>query len=39
MALPAWNEEWYDAAMKKTWIMQHNEPEWPLVRGVAQPAG
>jgi glutathione S-transferase len=38
MALPAW-KEWYDAAMKETWIMQHNEPEWPLVRGVAQPAG
>ena len=34
MALPAWRE-WYDAAMRETWIMQHNEPEWPLVRGVA----
>jgi glutathione S-transferase len=33
MALPAWHE-WYDAAMKETWIMQHNEPDWPLVRGV-----
>lgn len=33
MALPAWRE-WYDAAMKETWIMQHNEPDWPLVRGV-----
>ena len=33
MALPAWRE-WYDAAMRETWIMQHNEPEWPLVRGV-----
>jgi glutathione S-transferase len=32
MALPAWRE-WYDAAMKETWIMQHNEPDWPLVRG------
>jgi glutathione S-transferase len=37
MALPAW-KEWYDAAMKETWIMQHNEPDWPLVRGVAQRA-
>jgi len=34
MALPAWRE-WTDAAMKETWIMRHNEPEWPLVRGVA----
>jgi glutathione S-transferase len=32
MALPAW-QEWVDAAMKETWIMQHNEPDWPLVRG------
>lgn len=34
MALPAWRE-WYDAAMKETWIMQGNEPDWPIVRGVA----
>jgi glutathione S-transferase len=33
MALPAW-AAWYDAAMKETWIMRHNEPDWPLVRGV-----
>jgi glutathione S-transferase len=33
MALPAW-QEWYAAAMKETWVMQHNEPDWPLVRGV-----
>jgi glutathione S-transferase len=33
MALPAWRE-WHDAAMKEPWIMQHNEPDWPLVRGV-----
>ncbi|HEV2627845.1 MAG TPA: glutathione S-transferase family protein [Pseudolabrys sp.] len=32
MGLPAWRE-WYDAAMQETWIMQHNEPDWPLVRG------
>jgi glutathione S-transferase len=34
MALPAWRA-WYDAAMKEDWIMRNNEPEWPLVRGVA----
>lgn len=33
MALPAWRE-WYDAAMKETWVLKHNEPDWPLVRGV-----
>jgi len=33
MALPAWGA-WRDAAMQETWIMQHNEPDWPLVRGV-----
>ncbi len=33
MALPAWRE-WYEAAMQEKWIMRHNEPEWPLVRGV-----
>jgi glutathione S-transferase len=33
MALPVWRE-WYDAAMKEIWVMQHNEPDWPLVRGV-----
>lgn len=34
MATSAWRE-WFDAAMRETWIMQHNEPDWPLVRGVA----
>jgi len=34
MGLPAWRE-WYDAAMQESWIMQHNEPDWPLVRGKA----
>jgi glutathione S-transferase len=34
MALPAW-QEWTAAALKEPWIMQHNEPDWPLVRGVA----
>lgn len=33
MALPAWRE-WYEAALREPWIMQHNEPDWPLVRGV-----
>jgi len=33
MALPAWHE-WYGAALKETWIMRHNEPDWPLVRGA-----
>ncbi len=33
MATAAWRE-WYDAAMQETWIMQNNEPDWPLVRGV-----
>jgi glutathione S-transferase len=33
MALPAWHD-WYDAALKEPWVMRHNEPDWPLVRGV-----
>jgi len=33
MALPAW-AEWLDAALKEPWVMQGNEPDWPLVRGV-----
>jgi glutathione S-transferase len=33
MALPAWGE-WREAARKEPWVMQHNEPDWPLVRGV-----
>lgn len=33
MALPAWRE-WTEAALKERWVMQHNEPDWPLVRGV-----
>jgi glutathione S-transferase len=33
MALPAWNE-WRTAALKETWILKEDEPEWPLVRGV-----
>jgi glutathione S-transferase len=32
--LPAWRQ-WYEAAMKEPWVMPHNEPDWPLVRGVA----
>jgi len=26
--------EWRAAALKEPWVMQHNEPDWPLVRGV-----
>jgi glutathione S-transferase len=33
MDLPAWRQ-WRDAAFQETWVMQHNEPDWPLVRGV-----
>jgi glutathione S-transferase len=37
MGLPAW-KEWSAAGAKEPWIMRHNEPDWPLVRGkpVAQ---
>jgi glutathione S-transferase len=34
MALPAWHA-WHAAALKEPWVMKHNEPDWPLVRGVA----
>jgi glutathione S-transferase len=33
MALPAW-KEWSAAAMQEPWVMRHNEPDWPLVRGI-----
>jgi glutathione S-transferase len=33
MALPAWHA-WREAALQEPWIMRHNEPDWPLVRGV-----
>jgi glutathione S-transferase len=33
MALPAWGQ-WRQAALKESWVMQGNEPDWPLVRGV-----
>jgi glutathione S-transferase len=33
MALPAW-AEWRTAALKESWILKGDEPEWPLVRGV-----
>ena len=36
MALPAWTA-WRNAAFAEPWVMRHNEPDWPLVRGVAQP--
>ncbi len=34
MALPAWIE-WRTAALQESWVMKGNEPDWPLVRGVA----
>jgi len=34
MTLPAWSE-WRAAALKETWILKEDEPEWPLVRGIA----
>jgi glutathione S-transferase len=34
MDLPAW-AEWRTAALKETWILKDDEPEWPLVRGVS----
>jgi len=33
MALPAWIE-WCEAAAREPWVMRHNEPDWPLVRGT-----
>jgi glutathione S-transferase len=33
LALPAF-AEWRAAGLKETWIMQGNEPDWPLVRGI-----
>jgi glutathione S-transferase len=33
MSLPAW-AQWREAALKEPWVMRHNEPDWPLVRGV-----
>ena len=32
LALPAF-AEWRAAALKEPWVMQGNEPDWPLVRG------
>jgi glutathione S-transferase len=26
--------EWRAAALQEPWVMRHNEPDWPLVRGV-----
>jgi glutathione S-transferase len=34
MALPSWGE-WRQAALKEPWVMKANEPDWPLVRGIA----
>jgi len=37
MALPAWGE-WREAALQEPWVMRHNEPDWPIVRGIMQSA-
>jgi glutathione S-transferase len=34
MDLPAW-QEWRASALKEPWVMRGNEPDWPLVRGIA----
>ncbi len=33
LALPAF-AEWRAAALRESWVMQHNEPDWPLLRGA-----
>ena len=33
LSLPAF-VEWRAAGLKETWVMQGNEPDWPLVRGA-----
>jgi glutathione S-transferase len=33
MALPAW-AEWQAAARKETWVLSHDEPDWPTVLRV-----
>jgi glutathione S-transferase len=33
MALPAW-DEWKSAALKETWILPKDEPDWPTVLRV-----
>ena len=30
MALPAWRE-WNEAALKETWVLPEDEPDWPTV--------
>ena len=34
MALPAW-KEWRDAALRETWILPHDEVDWPEVKREA----
>ena len=36
MALPAW-KEWRAAALKETWVLPHDEPDWPEVPRVQNP--
>jgi glutathione S-transferase len=33
MALPAW-AEWRAAALKETWVLAEDEPDWPTVLRV-----
>ena len=33
MALPAW-QEWKEAALKETWVLPEDEPDWPVVLRV-----
>lgn len=35
-ALPAWCE-WRDAALRETWVLEHDEVDWPEVPRVAAP--
>ena len=34
MALPAW-KKWRDAALRETWILPHEEVDWPEVKREA----
>lgn len=34
-ALPAW-KEWRKAALQETWVMPHNEPDWPEVKRLTE---
>jgi glutathione S-transferase len=36
MALPAW-KQWHSAALKESWVLPHDEPDWPEVPRVREP--